>query len=60
MDAILVTRELLGAGPESLGEAKTLVLTSPSRGVEREKHQALVADLLPALQELADETHRHE
>ena len=28
MDAILVTRELLGAGPDTLGQAKRIVLTS--------------------------------
>lgn len=29
MDCILVTRELLGAGPGDLGRAKMIVLTSP-------------------------------
>lgn len=46
MDSIIVTRELLGAGPEALGLAKTLVLASPVRHVEREHHQALVEELM--------------
>ncbi|MER7550311.1 hypothetical protein ABTX86_10035 [Streptomyces anulatus] len=32
LDAVVITRELLGAGPTSLAEAKTVVLTSPDRG----------------------------
>ncbi|MFJ4917598.1 hypothetical protein [Streptomyces sp. NPDC088726] len=51
MDSILVTRELLGAGPEALGQAKTLVLTSPARQVERKQHQRLVEDLVDALEQ---------
>ncbi|MFJ9033229.1 hypothetical protein ACIRQP_32890 [Streptomyces sp. NPDC102274] len=35
MESIIVTRELLGAEPGSLGLAKTLVLGSPARQVER-------------------------
>ncbi|MFB8106773.1 hypothetical protein ACFC3O_28805 [Streptomyces sp. NPDC056007] len=34
LDAVVITRELLGAGPTSLAEAKTIVLTSPGRGRE--------------------------
>ncbi|MET9646223.1 hypothetical protein [Streptomyces syringium] len=34
LDAVVITRELLGAGPMALGEAKTIVLTSPGRGRE--------------------------
>ncbi|MFC4034451.1 hypothetical protein ACFO3J_23655 [Streptomyces polygonati] len=44
MDSIIVTRELLGAGPEALGQAKTLVLTRPGHQVEREIHRALVEE----------------
>jgi hypothetical protein len=50
MDSIIVTRELLGAGPDSLGLAKTLVLTSPARHPEREQHQMLVEELVVACQ----------
>ncbi|MFG1677398.1 hypothetical protein [Micromonospora sp. NPDC049282] len=31
VDAVVVTRELLGAGPGALGRAKEIVLTSPGR-----------------------------
>lgn len=54
MDAILVTRELLGAGPTALGEAKGIVLSSPSRGVERQRHEELVDALLDAVDQVAD------
>lgn len=56
MDSILVTRELLGAGPEALGQAKTLVLTSPARQVERKQHQRLVEDLVDALEQTDTQT----
>ncbi|MEV0039600.1 hypothetical protein [Streptomyces sp. NPDC050804] len=49
MDSILITRQLLGAGPEALAQAKTLVLTSPARHTEHEHHQALVENLVAAL-----------
>ncbi|MFJ9714212.1 hypothetical protein [Streptomyces sp. NPDC101234] len=39
LDAVLITRELLGAGPNALGEAKTVVLTSPGRGRELRVHE---------------------
>ncbi|TXS49078.1 hypothetical protein [Streptomyces sp. t39] len=39
LDAVVVTRELLGAGPDSLAQAKTTVLTSPGRGRELRTHQ---------------------
>ncbi|WP_245689123.1 hypothetical protein [Streptomyces chattanoogensis] len=45
LDAVVVTRELLGAGPEALGEAKTIVLTSPGRGRELRVHDEVMADL---------------
>ncbi|AJT70162.3 hypothetical protein T261_8570 [Streptomyces lydicus] len=45
LDAVAVTRELLGAGPEALGEAKTIVLTSPVRGRELRVHDESMADL---------------
>ncbi|UUU36514.1 hypothetical protein JIX56_45590 [Streptomyces sp. CA-210063] len=45
LDAVVVTRELLGAGPEALGEAKTIVLTSPGRGRELRVHDQFMADL---------------
>jgi hypothetical protein len=41
MDAILVTRELLGAGPADPMNAKHLVVTSPSRVEERRVRQQL-------------------
>ncbi|MET7368704.1 hypothetical protein ABZS61_23180 [Streptomyces sp. NPDC005566] len=52
MDSIIVTRELLGAGPGDLGRAKTLVLATPPRNAEREQHHALVDELLVALDEV--------
>lgn len=60
MDAIVVTRELLGAGPESLRAAKSIILLSPSRSVERQNHEALVEDLLHAVEHIADDGGRHE
>ena len=52
MDSILVTRELLGAGSAALGEAKGIVLCSPSRRTERRIHQELVEGLLDGLRAL--------
>ncbi|MCJ1681137.1 hypothetical protein MTF65_28050 [Streptomyces sp. APSN-46.1] len=43
LDAILVTRELLGAGPHSLAEAKTIVLSSAARRPEVQAHDQVVA-----------------
>lgn len=54
IDSIIVTRELLGAGEGSLGEAKRIVLSAPSRHVERERHTALVHDLLHGLEHELD------
>jgi hypothetical protein len=45
LDAVVVTRELLEAGPRALGEAKTIVLTSPGRGRELRGHDRFMADL---------------
>ncbi|MGW0511575.1 hypothetical protein ACWD1W_20240 [Streptomyces olivaceoviridis] len=45
LDAVVITRELLGAGPTSLAEAKTIVLTSPGRGRELRAHERFVDDL---------------
>lgn len=42
IEAVMITRELLGAGPEALGEAKTIVLTSPGRGRELRVHDQLL------------------
>ncbi len=42
IDAILVTRQLLGGGPGTLAEAKKTVLTSPVRATELRAHQQLV------------------
>ncbi|WP_424215734.1 hypothetical protein ACN20G_26600 (plasmid) [Streptomyces sp. BI20] len=42
LDAVVITRELLGAGPTALGEAKTIVLTSPGRGRELRWHDQLM------------------
>ncbi|MFE2064413.1 hypothetical protein ACFXDH_18770 [Streptomyces sp. NPDC059467] len=39
LDAVLITRELLGAGPKAVGEAKAIVLTSPGRGRELRVHE---------------------
>ncbi|MFJ2778105.1 hypothetical protein [Kitasatospora sp. NPDC087315] len=55
MDSIVVTRELLGAGPTALGDAKGTVLSSPSRSVERRVHQDLVEGLLDALDQVAED-----
>jgi uridine kinase len=53
MDAILVTRELLGAGPGTLGRAKEMVLTSPGRTDALRAHHELV-DTLERAQDIAD------
>ncbi|MFF2026739.1 hypothetical protein ACFVW2_33755 [Streptomyces sp. NPDC058171] len=42
LDAVVITRELLGAGPKALGEAKTLVLTSPGRARELQVHERVM------------------
>jgi uridine kinase len=52
-DAILVTRQLLGAGPDTLGQAKSIVLTSPGRTDALRAHQQLV-DTLERAREIAD------
>lgn len=49
MDSIIITRELLGAGPTALGDAKGIVLSSPSRSVELQRHEELVDALLDAV-----------
>ncbi|MFI6012663.1 hypothetical protein ACIBAG_28285 [Streptomyces sp. NPDC051243] len=54
MDSIIVTRELLGAEPTALGKAKGIVLSSPSRGVERQRHEELVDALLDAVDQVAN------
>ncbi|MGI8335244.1 hypothetical protein ACRYCC_35290 [Actinomadura scrupuli] len=55
MDAIIVTRALLGAGPGALGHAKTIVMTSPHRKTERQHHERLVDELLTAIDQLDTE-----
>ncbi|WP_329013462.1 hypothetical protein [Streptomyces sp. NBC_00690] len=45
LDAVVITRELLGAGPTSLGEAKTIVLTTPGRGRELRVHKEFMDGL---------------
>ncbi|MGJ6969678.1 hypothetical protein ACSDR0_48160 [Streptosporangium sp. G11] len=55
IDSILVTRELLGAGPSTLGEAKSMVLCSPSRSMERRRHQELTSALIVAVDQLFEE-----
>lgn len=45
LDAVVITRELLGAGPTSLAEAKTIVLTSPGRGRELRAHERFMDGL---------------
>lgn len=55
IDSIVVTRELLGAGSAALGEAKGIVLSSPSRRVERQRHRELVSVLLEGVDQIADD-----
>ncbi|MBM9617160.1 hypothetical protein JE024_00150 [Streptomyces zhihengii] len=45
LDAVVITRELLVAGPTSLAEAKTIVLTSPGRGRELRAHEQFMDGL---------------
>lgn len=45
LDAVVITRELLGAGPTSLAEAKTIVVTSPGRGRELKVHEQFLDGL---------------
>ncbi|MDG4803324.1 AAA family ATPase [Micromonospora sp. WMMD980] len=52
-DAILITRELLGARAGDLGEAKAIVLSSPARDDVRRSHQQLV-DTLERAQDVAE------
>jgi hypothetical protein len=54
MNAIIVTIELLGAGPDSLKQAKAAVMTSPSRKAERRHHEHLVDELLTAIDQPDD------
>jgi uridine kinase len=53
MDSILVTRELLGAAPGNLKQAKTIVLTGPGRTDALRAHQQLV-DTLEHAHDIAD------
>ncbi|MEU9919367.1 hypothetical protein [Streptomyces sp. NPDC051001] len=55
MDAVLVTRELLGAGQTALGEAKGIVLSSPSRATDHQRHEELVNSLLDAVDQVTDD-----
>jgi uridine kinase len=45
IDSVAVTRELLGAGPGSLAEAKTIVLSSAARTAELRVHQQLMEEI---------------
>lgn len=45
LDAVVITRELLGAGPTWLAEAKTIVVTSPGRGRELRVHEQFMDGL---------------
>lgn len=56
MDSIIVTFDLLGAGPDALGEAEAAVLLSPARAGEREAHRELVSSLLDAVDKGGDAT----
>ncbi|MGW6784176.1 hypothetical protein [Streptomyces sp. NPDC054987] len=56
LDAVMITRELLGAGPEALGEAKTIVLTSPGRGRELTVHEQFVGEAERGLSRLPKST----
>jgi uridine kinase len=53
IDAILITRQLLGGGPGTLAEAKKTVLTSPARTTELRAHQELV-DTIERAQDIAN------
>ncbi|QKW22849.1 hypothetical protein HUT16_30505 [Kitasatospora sp. NA04385] len=53
MESIVVTRELLGAGPGDLGEAKRIVLSSAARTTELRAHQQLV-DVAERAKDVAD------
>lgn len=53
IDAIAVTRELLGAGQGSLAEAKEIVLSSPARDVELQRHQQFM-DAIEQVTEIGD------
>ncbi|MFJ8434944.1 hypothetical protein ACIQ9P_26950 [Kitasatospora sp. NPDC094019] len=53
MDSILVTRELLGAGPGALGEAKSAVLSSAARTTGLQTHQQRV-DMIERAKDVAD------
>ncbi|GAA3708314.1 hypothetical protein GCM10022224_087300 [Nonomuraea antimicrobica] len=54
IDSILVTRQLLGAGPSALGEAKAAVLGSAARTTDWAHHGRSVADLLARLEDDPD------
>jgi hypothetical protein len=45
IECILVTRELIGAGPGSLVRAKEIVLTSDARTTELKEHQRLFENI---------------
>ncbi|MFG2668494.1 uridine kinase [Streptomyces sp. NPDC048387] len=53
LDSIVVTRELLGAGPGGLGEAKGVVLSSAARTAELSAHQHPV-DVAVQAKDVAD------
>ena len=53
LDSIDVTRELLGAGPGDLGEAKGIVLSSAARTAALSAHQQLV-DVVEQAKDVAD------
>lgn len=53
MDSILVTRELLGAGPGNLGEAENAVLSSAARTAELQAHRQLT-DVIERAKDVAD------
>lgn len=55
IDSIMVTRDLLGAGPGDLGRAKEIVLSSPARALERQIHQTLANELLKAARQLGQQ-----
>lgn len=56
LDAVVITRELLGAGPGALGEAQTIVLTSPGRGRELRAHEQFVDELEEGLSRFPEST----
>jgi hypothetical protein len=54
MDSIIVTLDLMKAGPGTLGRAKETVLLSRARAAQLERHREWVSGLLSAVEESGD------